>query len=53
MGKRQIDLVLRPRRADDRCAQRLCPLAGDQADAAGGRMEEKRRFRAHLEGLVE
>ena len=35
MFERQLDLVSGACRADDGCAERLCPLAGDEADAAG------------------
>ncbi len=39
-------------RADQRRAERTCPLAGDEADAARSRVKEHHRFGAHAKGLA-
>src|SRR4051812_318476 len=47
VGPGQLRLLVRADRADHGRAQRLEPLAGDQADAAGRGVEEDRVARLH------
>ena len=53
IGHGERRLVLRADGADDVGAERIGPLAGDQADAAGGRVDEHIHPLADLEGAVE
>ena len=49
----ELRLVGRADRADDRCAEMLGPLAGDQADAARRRVQQHGRVLADLVGLAQ
>ena len=53
IGEREIGLCLGADGADDVRAQRLRPLAREQADAAGGGVDQHAMVRLDLEGLVQ
>jgi hypothetical protein len=53
IGEREIGLRLRADSADDMCAERPRPLAGEQPDAAGRGVDQYPMALLDLEGLVQ